>query len=85
MQGPEDSPLPRRRLRHGFAGDSQALRALHFRESEIQDFDSRFRYQHIRRFQIAVRNALAVRRVHRMGQLDGERERPIERHRAFEG
>jgi hypothetical protein len=43
----------------------------HFRQAEVQQLDSLLRDQNIRRLQIAMHDALAVRGIKRIGDLDG--------------
>ncbi len=50
-----------------------------FREPEVQKFGPGFREHHIRRLQIAMRDAEAVRFVQRVGDLHRVLKRPVDR------
>jgi hypothetical protein len=72
------------------ASDSGGLRGqvrepverLHFRQTEVQDLRAAARrHENIGRLDVTVHDAARMRRVQRVGDLDGEAEQRIERHR----
>ena len=56
---------------------------LQLRQTEIQQLRARLREHDVAGFQIAVRHALAVRLVQRVGNLDGVLQHLLDRQRTF--
>ena len=56
--------------------------SVDFAESEVEQLDTVRRHHHISGFEIAVQDALAVRRCQRSANVDRELHRDVQRHRA---
>ena len=87
----ENRPLHCQRRRHrrgrrhqrggGRAGGRSAGHDL--REAEVEELDPGRREHHVAGFQVAVEDALAVRRVQRARDLNGPRQRLLDRNRSL--